>query len=114
MRLVLPVAPETERIEIEARLGQSLAQIQLLHDTVMRADERAARLAPTNLAKAFRSELLPQDPPDDPASVLLDRIRASRAAESAQPRRGGVRGANDREATEATTAPSNGRTINER
>jgi hypothetical protein len=30
------------------------------------------------LAKAFRGELVPQGPNDEPASVLLDRIRAER------------------------------------
>ncbi len=32
------------------------------------------------LAKAFRGELVPQDPDDEPASVLLERIRADREA----------------------------------
>lgn len=31
------------------------------------------------LAKAFRGELVPQDSTDEPASVLLDRIREQRA-----------------------------------
>jgi len=31
------------------------------------------------LAKAFRGELVPQDPNDEPASVLLESIRAERA-----------------------------------
>ena len=43
---------------------------------------RAARLRQSILEKAFRGELVPQDPNDEPASVLLERIRAERAAAS--------------------------------
>ncbi|QHY97189.1 hypothetical protein SSPS47_18950 [Streptomyces sp. S4.7] len=32
------------------------------------------------LERAFTGQLVPQDPADEPASVLLDRIRAERAA----------------------------------
>lgn len=39
------------------------------------------------LAKAFRGELVPQDPNDEPAAVLLERIRAARAAEPKPKRR---------------------------
>jgi len=46
------------------------------------ADARAQveRLTPALLAKAFRGELVPQDPNDEPASALLERIRTMRAA----------------------------------
>src|SRR5205823_2252644 len=39
------------------------------------------------LAKAFCGELVPQDPHDEPASMLLERIRASRAAAGEKPAR---------------------------
>lgn len=41
---------------------------------------RIDRLTQSILAKAFRGELVPQDPNDEPASVLLERIKAQRAA----------------------------------
>jgi type I restriction enzyme S subunit len=49
------------------------------------------RLTPALLAKAFRGELVPQDPNDEPASILLERIRAARQAEAtaAKPSRRG-------------------------
>jgi len=45
------------------------------------------RLDQAVLAKAFRGELVPQDPADEPASVLLERIRAEHGA-APKPRRG--------------------------
>jgi type I restriction enzyme S subunit len=52
--------------------------------TVARA--HVERLTPTLLAKAFRGELVPQDPNDEPAAVLLERIRALRGAAGKIPR----------------------------
>lgn len=37
------------------------------------------------LAKAFRGELVPQDPRDEPASKLLARIRSTRGSGPRQP-----------------------------
>ncbi|WP_152644201.1 restriction endonuclease subunit S [Pseudomonas avellanae] len=49
------------------------------------ADAKSARrlvdqLDQSVLAKAFRGELVPQDPTDEPASILLERSRTERAA----------------------------------
>jgi type I restriction enzyme, S subunit len=42
------------------------------------ANEHIKRLTPSLLAKTFRGELVEQDPNDEPASVLLERIRGQR------------------------------------
>ncbi len=39
------------------------------------------------LERAFRGELVPQDPADEPASALFERIRADRATAPARPSR---------------------------
>jgi len=46
---------------------------------------RANKLTPLTLAKAFRGELAPQDPDDEPASKLLARIAAERSAPAPAP-----------------------------
>jgi type I restriction enzyme S subunit len=42
--------------------------------------DRSEMLERSILTRAFRGELVPQDPNDEPASVLLERIRAEHAA----------------------------------
>ena len=54
----------------------------------MAADHAAAakllpKLDAAILARAFRGELVPQDPTDEPADQLLARIRAERASAAA-------------------------------
>jgi len=45
------------------------------------------RLTPSVLAKAFRGELVPQDPNDEPASALLDRLGSQPLAKPAKAKR---------------------------
>ena len=45
------------------------------------ASLRLEKLTPALLSKAFHGYLVPQDPNDEPASVLLERIRAQPAQE---------------------------------
>lgn len=42
--------------------------------------DRAARLRQSILKQAFEGKLVPQDPTDEPASVLLERMRAKQAS----------------------------------
>lgn len=55
------------------------AYAERLEARLQAAQAAAERLTPSLLAKAFRGELVPQDPNDEPASELLKRLAASRA-----------------------------------
>lgn len=77
--LFLP--PFDEQTEIVHRVEQLFAFADQLEAKVQNAKERIDKLTQSILARAFRGELVPQDPNDEPASVLLERIKAQRAAE---------------------------------
>jgi type I restriction enzyme S subunit len=68
-------------------LIRGLKHINHLEAEAQRALTLLNRLEASLLVKAFRGELVPQDPKDEPASALLDRIRAERAA-APKPKRG--------------------------
>jgi type I restriction enzyme S subunit len=82
MALPVLVPSISEQEEIINRVDSlfSLAdQLEARFTSVRRIVER---LTPALLAKAFRGELVHQDPNDEPASILLARIRAARQAEA--------------------------------
>ena len=76
-----------EQREIVRRIEHAFAAIDRLAAEATAAQILLDRLDQAVLAKAFRGELVPQDPNDEPVSVLLERIRAERAAAPA-PKRG--------------------------
>ncbi len=81
LSLQLPSIPEQQEI---VRRTQSLFSLaDQLEARLTAARKVVDRLTPALLAKAFRGELVPQDPGDEPASALLERIRAARQAEAA-------------------------------
>lgn len=81
------VPPESEQVEIVQRVKALFALANRLEARVSAARAKVATLTPASLAKAFRGELVPQDPDDEPASALLERIRAERATSTdARPR----------------------------
>lgn len=79
LQIPIPTLAEQERIvaEIESRFERADA----LETAVDRALNDAEKLKQAVLKKAFSGELVPQNPDDEPASVLLARIRAARASE---------------------------------
>ena len=81
--LRLPLPPLKEQRRIVAEVERRLSLIQQAEAGVEASLQRAERLRQSILKRAFSGQLVPQDPNDEPASVLLERIRAQREAEPA-------------------------------
>jgi type I restriction enzyme S subunit len=79
----VPLPPLAEQRRIVAEVERRLSVIQQAEAAVEASLQRAERLRQSILKRAFAGELVPQDPDDEPASVLLERIRAQREAEPA-------------------------------
>ena len=77
--LALSVPHIAEQTEIVRRVETLFAFADRLEARLAQAQAAATRLTPALLAKAFRGELVPQDPNDEPAAELLRRLQAERA-----------------------------------
>ena len=81
--LTLPLPPFAEQHRIVAEVDRRLSVIQQAEAAVEANLARADRLRQSILKQAFSGQLVPQDPSAEPASVLLERIRAEREAAQA-------------------------------
>jgi type I restriction enzyme S subunit len=76
------VPPKDKVFEICDQVELLFTLADILEDRLTTARKVVDRLTPALMAKAFRGELVTQDPNDEPASVLLERIRATRQADA--------------------------------
>lgn len=87
--LGIPFPSLKEQTEIVRRVETLFAFADRLEAHLAQAQTAATRLTPALLAKAFRGELVPQDPNDEPAAELLRRLQAERESVAAtKPKRG--------------------------
>lgn len=82
-RFPVPVPPASEQAEIISQLDEKLSQIDAAEEVIEKSLTRASRLRQSILKRAFKGKLIPQDPDDEPAQVLLDRIVAAKATAEA-------------------------------
>jgi len=74
----VPLPPLPEQHEIVRRVEDLFALADRIEARYQKAKAHVDKLTQSILAKAFRGELVPQDPNDEPATELLNRIKKSK------------------------------------
>ena len=74
----VPVPPKEEQAEIVRRIESAFGWLDRMAADHTAATRLLPKLDAAILAKAFRGELVPQDPNDEPASVLLEQLELRR------------------------------------
>jgi type I restriction enzyme S subunit len=77
-QLPTPICSIEEQKEIVRRIEDLFKFADQIEERYKKSRSYTDKLTQSILAKAFRGELVPQDPNDEPASVLLERIAAQR------------------------------------
>lgn len=80
--------PIEKQHEIVCRVETLFAFADRLEARYCTGREQVDQLTPSILDKAFRGDLVPQDPNDEPAAKLLERIKNARAQITENPQRG--------------------------
>lgn len=81
--LPFPLPPQDEQEALLIHIDMALSSIVNQQQSIELALQQSTAQRQNILRAAFSGQLVPQDPNDEPASVLLERIRAERAAQTA-------------------------------
>lgn len=82
--LLVPVTTPTEEALVLTQIEEKLSNIDKLLEDIDTQTKRANLLRQAILRKAFSGELVAQSPEDEPASAMLERIKAEKAGRQAK------------------------------
>jgi len=77
--IAIKVPPRAEQERIVRKIETCFEKIDSTEQNLTKIETLLEKYRESLLTKAFRGELIPQDPNDEPARVLLEKIRAERA-----------------------------------
>jgi type I restriction enzyme S subunit len=83
-KMPIPFPPLSEQHRIVAEVEQRLSVADEMAKAVEQSLKRAERLRQSILKRAFEGKLVPQDPSDEAASVLLGRIKVEKSRREAE------------------------------
>jgi type I restriction enzyme S subunit len=76
----VPLPPEAEAVRISSAIDDIFLMVESADAVIAASLSRSVRLRQSTLKWAFEGKLVDQNPDDEPASVLLERIKAERAS----------------------------------
>ena len=85
----IPLLSPEEEAEIYKRVDLVMSALNVQEDEISIALKQSEALRQSILKKAFSGQLVAQDPNDEPAAVLLERIKADKAAQAATRKKAG-------------------------
>jgi type I restriction enzyme S subunit len=85
-RFAIPLAPLSEQHKLNELLSKCFEKLDNHRHNLNSSLDKLHNFEQSILAMAFHGELVPQDPNDEPASALLERIRQEKASAAVDPK----------------------------
>ena len=85
--LVIPLPTKPEQEQIVSQIEQGFSLIENTTQIVESTLQKLQTMKISVLKQAIEGKLVPQDPNDEPASVLLEKIKSTKESQSTKQRR---------------------------